>query len=147
MSTEEVDAIAELKAQNEDLRERIARLEASVAPKPKPKEPEVKFERVHFDPTARASMPMSALREMVGLDTGSAVGDARALVAGREPSMAGTSHDFSHGGIKSTVNGPRPSGNGWQDAKPITPVGSAHERRIVDGMVRHQVGGPNEPVR
>jgi hypothetical protein len=111
----------------DELKARIAALEAAAKPKPFVAEPMPKF-----DPTERMTLPPSAVAAMVGVvRPQDLVADARKRQA--EPS--------------SIAAEPTPKrGSGWAEEKPLKPH-PRWEVELVDRIVERFVGGPNDPVR
>ena len=98
--------LEKLKAQNAELADRIAKLEEAA----KPPEPFVPRPRIQFDPTEGASMPRSAMKQMVDALPSSFFSDLRA--DSRKPNAV-------TGGPNP---GPQPQvkrGSGWVEPRPL----------------------------
>jgi hypothetical protein len=102
------DSSEELKRQNKELSERIAKLEEAAKP-PKPSEP---WTWQKPDPTEGMSMPRSAMQAMIDAVPESLMRELRSDARRPNPVTGGPAPP-------PTPQGPR--GSGWREAAPIAP--------------------------
>ena len=115
--------LEKLKRQNAELSDRIAKLEEAA----KPPEPFVPGPRFQYDPTAGASMPPSAMLEMIKAvpDALMRVVDARRSNPTEPSSPAVTKEQRIADSLKGTSSAPQPQpprqrGTGWAPEVPLS---------------------------
>jgi hypothetical protein len=131
--------LEEIKARNAELEDRIAKLEEAA----KPPEPFVPMPRIQFDPTEGASMPPSALREMMKAVPDALMRELRADARRPNPVTEASSSPVTTS--PSAQSQPTQRGTGWVPERSFPD--RTKEFELVDRIVASQVGGPNDPVK
>jgi hypothetical protein len=122
--------LEKLKAQNTELSDRIAKLEAAA----KPPEPFVPMPMPRRDPTEGMSMDRETMREMVRATSG-VMADLRADA--RTPNPVTEASSSTVRGTPAALSQPQQRGTGWRDEIPLSsPPGVAIADKLMDAQDR-----------